>query len=291
MNNLSDVMRHGRPVMGTLLSAWLIVAVLAAAPARAEGDRHLTLDYVIYIGGLETIKFSFKTQLRATDYKINLVLDGQGILDWWFSWTVKAFSEGRLADGTVVPVRSGADSVWMGKRRRTRLSYVGGGAPSVIIKPSADDDDREEVPPELRTGARDPAGAILAGLWRLDGILDRNGDCTVREAVFDGRRRYNMVLDHLGRDVIERNDYSPFSGPALRCRVKIERIAGFRRNPTRMKWRKSDEATLWIGRVFANFPPVPVRMELDTHFGGFRAYLVRATLNEGGQIRRLAAAH
>ena len=112
----------------------------------------------------------------------------------------------------------------------------------------------------------------------------------MREAVFDGRRRYNLVLDHLGQDFIQRNDYSAFSGSALRCRVKIERIAGFKRKTTRSKWRKTDGATLWIGRAFANFPPVPVRLALDTDLGGLRAYLVQATLTEGGQIRRLAAA-
>jgi hypothetical protein len=113
----------------------------------------------------------------------------------------------------------------------------------------------------------------------------------VREAVFDGRRRYNLVLAHLGQDIIERNDYSAFSGAALRCSVKIERIAGFRRKPSRLKWRTSDGATLWIGQVFAKFPPVPVRIEMDTVLGGLRVHLVRATLKEGTKIRHLAAAH
>lgn len=284
------IVRSTRLAIGTVFSAWLIAALMLAAPARADDDRTVMLDYAIYIGGFETIKISFKTELRATDYKMKMALDGQGVLNWWFSWTMSAFSEGRLADGTVVPVRAGADSHWNGKRRRTRLSYVGGGAPSTVIKPSADDDDRDAVPPDLQRGARDLAGAVLAGLSRLGGNLEGSGGCTVREAVFDGRRRYNLVLDHQGRDFIERNDYSPFSGAALRCGVKIERIAGFRRNFEPSRWRKSEGATLWIGRAFANFPPVPVRMELDTVFGGFRAHLVRATLKEGGQTRHLAAA-
>ncbi len=291
MGNFSGNCKSIGLAIRTGFSACVIAGVLVAAPARADDDRNVTLDYAIYIGGFETIRFSFKTSLGATDYKMKMALSGLGILDWWFSWTMNAFSEGRLADGTVVPVRAGADSHWNGKRRRTRLSYNGGGAPSAIIKPSADDDDRDVVPPALRAGARDLAGAVLAGLSRLDSSLDGNEGCTVREAVFDGRRRYNLVLDHLGRDFIKRNDYSPFSGSALRCSIKIKRIAGFRRKYTPSRWRTSDTATLWIGRAFANFPPVPVRMELDTILGGLRAYLVRATLNEGGRIRRLAAAH
>jgi hypothetical protein len=217
-------------------------------------------------------------------------MDGQGVLDWWFSMSMSAFSEGRLAEGTFVPVRAGADSQWNGKRRQIRLSYTAGGAPIAVIEPPAEKDDREEVPPDLRVDARDLAGAVLAGLSRLTGNMDKNGGCAVREAVFDGRRRYNLVLAHLGQEFIKRNDYSPFSGPTLRCGVKIEKIAGFRRKPLGMKWRKSDEATLWVGQVFAKFPPVPVRIGMDTYFGGLRAYLVRATLKEGGKTRHLAAA-
>ena len=204
---------------------------------------------------------------------------------------VSAFSEGRLGDGAVMPVRAGADSHLNGKHRRTRLSYVGGWETGPIIKPPADEDDRDVVPLPLRPGARDLAVAVLAGLSRLDGSLDTNGRCDVGEAAFDGRWRYNLVLSHLGQDFLERNDYSPFSGSALRCGVKIERIAWFRRNLSRRKWTKSDRVTLWTGQAFANIPPVPVRMELDTVLGGLRAYLARATLNKGGNICRLAAAN
>jgi hypothetical protein len=154
MNNLFDTRRRCRLAIKTGIFACLIAAVLTVTPARAETERNLTLDYVVYIGGLETIRFSFDTQLRATGYKIKMALEGQGVLDWWFSWSVRAFSEGRLADGAVVPIRSGADSSWNGKRRHTRLRYMGSKAPTVVIKPPADDDDRDVVPPELRSGPR-----------------------------------------------------------------------------------------------------------------------------------------
>ena len=270
-------------------SACVLAAVLVVAPARAAEQRNVTLDYAVYIGGFETIKISFKTELGSADYRMKMALDGQGVLNWWFAWTMSAFSEGRLADGAVRPVRAGADSHFNGKRRLTRLSYSGNGAPTTVIKPPANDDDRDVVFLELWVGARDLAGAVLAGMSRLDGRLGRDGRCDIGEAVFDGRRRYNLVLGHLGHDVLQKSEYSAFIGPALRCAVKIDRIAGFRRNPPKSKWRKSDGATLWIGQAFANFPPVPVRLELDTLWGALRAHLVQATLQEGGKIRHLGA--
>ena len=262
-------------------------AFYAQSPANATDERTVKLDYAVYIGGSETIRISFDTALRATDYKMKMSLDGQGFLNWWFSWSMSAFSEGQMNNGKVMPVRAGADSAWNGKQRRTRLTYKDGGPPATLIEPPAENEDRDVVPPALRVGARDLAGAVLAMLTRLE----KTQGCDLREAVFDGRRRYNLVLDQRGHDTIPRNDYSAFSGKALRCGVKVERIAGYRRNFEPSRWRSSEGATLWIGRVFDNIPPVPVRMELDTRLGGLRAHLVQATLTEGGEIRHLAAAN
>jgi hypothetical protein len=216
---------------------------------------------------------------------MKMALNGKGVLDWWFSWTMSAFSEGQLSDGDVIPVRAGAHSAWNGKRRELRLSYLGDGPPETIIRPSATDDDRDDVPLPLRAGTRDLAGAVLAALSRLD----QGGKCALKEPVFDGRRRYNLVLEHLGRDALKRNDYSVFSGPALRCRLEIDRVAGFRKNPRR-RWSETDAATVWIGQVSPGFPPVPVRLGLDTMFGAVRAHLVGATITEGGRTWQLAAA-
>ena len=55
----------------------MIAAVFIATPAREGDDRTEALDYAIYIGGFETIRISFKTQLRATDYKMNMAWEGR----------------------------------------------------------------------------------------------------------------------------------------------------------------------------------------------------------------------
>jgi hypothetical protein len=269
----------------TGVAACAVAALFASTAVRAADERAAKLDYALYIGGFETIRVSFETKLRAADYKMKMALNGKGILDWWFSWTMSAYSEGQLADGDVIPVRAGAHSAWNGKRRELRLSYSGDGPPQTVIRPVPDGDDRDDVPLPLRAGTRDLAGAVLAALSRLN----QAERCSLSEPVFDGRRRYNLVLEHLGREELTRTDYSVFSGPALRCRLEIDRVAGFRKNPGR-QWSESDSATVWIGHVSPNFPPVPVRLGLDTTFGAVRAHLVGATITEGGKTWQLAAA-
>ena len=100
------------------------------------------------------------------------------------------------------------------------------------------------------------------------------------------------VADALG--VVDQHvadiDLRAFGGSALRCSVKIERITGYRRDQSRSRWRSDDTATIWLARPFDGALPVPVRMEMETLLGGFRAHLVDATLKSGDSLRRLAAA-
>ena len=268
-----------------MFAAGVVAALFASTTVRAADDRTAKLEYALYIGGFETIRVSFDAQLRAADFKMKMALNGKGVLDWWFSWSMSAYSEGRLTDGDVIPVRAGAHSAWNGERRELQLRYSGDGPPETTIRPSAVDDDRDDVPLPLRAGTRDLAGAVLAALSQLT----KGETCSSKEPVFDGRRRYNLVLEHLGREDLQRNDYSVFSGPALRCRLEIDRVAGFKKNPRR-QWSNADEATLWIGHVSPNFPPVPVRLGLDTIFGAVRAHLVGATITVDGKTTQLATA-
>lgn len=264
----------------------VLTCMAGSAPAQAVENRRVTLDYAVYVGGWETIKVSFDTSFRAKAYHMKTALDGQGVLNWWFDWKMSAFSEGRLADGRVIPVRAGADSQWNGKHRQTRIFYPVSGLPTVSITPPAGDDDRKPVPDALRAGTRDLAGAVLT---LLSGI-GRKGGCNLREPVFDGRRRYDLVMTQLDRVKMAASDYSPFSGPAYKCSLKVNAIAGYKRNrENRRKWRKSDATTVWIGTVFDHVPPVPVRMQLDTVVGALIVHLVKANLHAGGTVRQLSA--
>ncbi len=275
----------GQATMGFVL---LVPPCIAFSPSTVLADgRHLALNYDIYVGGLRTLNISYDALLKQDEYDMKMALKGRGVLDWWFSWTMKAFSEGKVAEGAIVPVRAGADSSWSGKRRQTRITYVSNGLPKVEITPTPEDaEKRPKVPAELRREARDLAGAVLAALTRVG----RTGRCDVREPVFDGRRRYDLLLEHLGEDRLEASRYSPFAGPALRCRVSVDRIAGYREGEGQSRWRSKDEATIWLGRPFEGSLPVPVQLEMDTVAGAMRAYLTDGTASADGRHLRLTAA-
>ena len=271
--------------MRNIIAGLIICFGTMASAAAAEKSRVLKLDYAIYVGGFRTIDINLNTTLSPDRYDIKLDLKGDGLLDWLFKWTMRASSAGQIKQGMIRPREAGHNSVWRGKKRSVRLVFPDKGFPTATVLPVPKLDDRKPVPPEERLATRDLAGAILSYLM-ASGVKN---SCARSEPVFDGRRRYNLVFENEAKVSLRKNTYSPYSGPALRCTLKLEKIAGFRTKTTRSRWVSEGSARIWIARAFDGALPIMVRLEMDTGFGGLIAHLVAARQSYGGTDTQLTA--
>ncbi|NKB22028.1 MAG: DUF3108 domain-containing protein [Alphaproteobacteria bacterium] len=270
--------------MRIILTTLLLTFAATPSVLAAEQSRALKLDYAIYVGGFRTIDINLDTTLGADRYDIKLGLKGDGLLDWFFNWTMKASSAGHIRQGVIVPQRAGHNSVWRDKKRSVRLEFPTKGFPTATVTPAPKKDDRKPVPLDARLGTRDLAGAILSYLMTTGG----SDSCVRSEPVFDGRRRYNLVFEKSAKVSLRKNTYSPFSGPAIRCTLKLEKIAGFRTKTSRYRWVSQGSARVWIARVFDGAPPIMVRLEMDTAFGGLITHLISARQTYNGAKTQLS---
>ena len=151
------------------------------------------------------------------------------------------------------------------------------------IRPKLRSDDREPVSEHMRRGTLDLMSAIIGLIARLH----RNEPCDGIFRVFDGRRRYDLIAKSLGNKTIPPNRYTPFSGAAIKCRLSINKIAGFKKLDS-SDWKGLDRsARVGMGRPFVDVPPVPIRLMLETPIGGLVAHLTFATSTVGGMKRSL----
>jgi hypothetical protein len=97
--------------------------------------------------------------------------------------------------------------------------------------------------------------------------------CNGKVPVFDGRRRFNLIFEEDGPGVVEWSHYSVFSGPALRCKVQMERLAGFQPNP-RFNAKTPRVSILYVARFGESSMWLPVRLESDSSFGLVIGHLV-----------------
>jgi len=97
--------------------------------------------------------------------------------------------------------------------------------------------------------------------------------------VFDGQRRFDVIVTQIGAATLQPNRYSIYQGPAMRCGLGIARISGFRKSlrAKREKEERSTPPTIWVAQVRPELPPIPVRYDGEIALGKIVVHLTDAT--------------
>lgn len=276
------------PARGWASRAAAALLALAAASAASKGAAErpaLGLDYALYLGGLRALEFTSRVQLAEEAYDIRLQTRTAGLVGKLFPFVLEARSRGSRVDGRLRPSRYASANRWGEEGKRwVALDYpddVGAGPsdrlPAVAAEPSSDSDDRDVVPTVARRATVDPVSAVY-GL-----ALTGAEGCAGRRAVFDGRRRYDIVAEDRGTGTVPPREQSVYIGPARSCRLRVEMIEGFWTQYD-MKRRYPDTVDVWLAEVADALPAVPVRLEAKTILG---ALVVHLTGVEQGAAARL----
>ena len=249
-----------------MIRAGVAALILLALPASAEtiGAR-----YDIYTGGFKALSIQARAAVRDADYDVAADLATTGVIDWILRFSQKIESRGRIGSAPL-PVSCVSDGTFFGSRRSIRLDYREGGRIDALLEPPNDTDDRTPVPEAMKLDTFDPMSVFVA----LNQMAGAGGSpCNGKVPVFDGRRRFNLVFEDDCPSVVESSHYTVFSGPAVRCKVQMERLAGFQQNP-RFNAQTPRISILYVARFGESGMWLPVRLESDSSFGLVIGHLV-----------------
>jgi hypothetical protein len=281
------IVRVAQACVAALLLGAATPAAAAVPPAVAAGP--VRLGYTVYAGGFEVLQASLLLDVEREDYTLEVSARTQGLLGALFNWSTNARSSGMLRDGDALPRSHRQTGSWRGGDREVSLDYDGrGGVRAVVVRPTAEEDDREPVPPELTPRTLDPLSAVLS--VAADVAVGRG--CSDTVPVFDGRRRYDLVFQAKGRHELAPNRYSVFSGPAFLCEVSSKVLAGNWRREGR--WTSEEEkrrpVALMLAPLVEGLPPVPVRLEGESRFGDVIMHLTSVERVRGSDTAELPPA-
>jgi hypothetical protein len=256
-----------------------LLVLLSSGLIGTASARVLHLGYEAYAGGLHVMSLEIGVDERSGDYRIATDLRTRGLADFFVGMQVHSESSGAVQRGDLVPGRYRTQ----GKFGHREAGLVmtprpGGGFAVEATPPPEKNEPRTPVPAASLTGAIDPLSAIL----HASRTVAETGSCRQRVAVFDGRRRYDLVFTDEGERALQPTRYSVFSGPARLCRLRQERIGGFLESDSGSDVGR--DSTLWIAAPLRGAPPVPVRLELDTRWGWITLHLDEVS-SEAGTIR------
>ena len=242
-----------------MLSICLMLSFFVASPSPAFAfkERHLSLTYDVYYGGIKATSLEIDITLSDLAYRLKSRVVARGPFGWITGFIADAMSEGYLGDNEIRPREHNARSKWFGEQRSVALRPGTNGIVDTAVVPLPEKDDRDPVTLTSTIGTLDPLSAFL----KAARDIQRNDACEQTVPIFDGRRRYNLIFSDTIRTSIKGEHYS---GPVLRCRLDLTRIAGFSHKPFMPRPKEPPEAFIWLARINPDVPPIPVRLQVDS---------------------------
>lgn len=255
------------------------VALVTAALVGPAAGQSLRLGYEAYAGGLHVMSFGIRIEETGGEYRVATDLRTRGLADFLVGMHLDSHAFGKVRQGKLVPFRYLNQSRF-GRRSSTLLvePRQDGGFFVQATPAREKDKERTPIPATSLSGAVDPLTAML----QASRTIAASGACRQRVPVFDGRRRYDLVFADEGVHGLAPTQYSGYTGPARLCRVRQERIGGFLAEQDDEDI--GQESLLWIASPLVGAPPVPVRVEVDTGWGGLTIHLDEVT-GEAGTVR------
>jgi hypothetical protein len=265
--------------------SWIGLAMAGAmslsfAPARAAevtSARIVDLTYDVYLGGLHIFTFDVDMTLQMDRYRVVAEGGTRGMVGWLYTWEMKLAAEGLDHNGRIEPRRYVVESDWQRNPRTLDLRFADDGRYHLQQDPppQPDPDIEGGLPETLPAGTVDPLSLAVAA----SRTLAENGRCDQTVPVFDGRRRFDLMVKQVDQATLPPNDYSIYQGPAVRCSFSMKRISGFRKS-----WRSSRQwdagsstpPTIWMAAIRQDLPPVPVRYEGAIALGNIVVHLTKA---------------
>ena len=270
------------------LTGRLAVSCLGLALASAAGSgpayaiepspaQVLDLKYDVYLGGLHIFTFDVDMTFQPDRYRVTAEGETQGMLGWMYGLEMKLAADGLDRSGRIEPLRYISETEWRSKQRKVDLGFAEGGRYDLqrIPPPEPDPDIEGGLPETLPEGTVDPLSLAVAA----SRALEENGRCDQIVPVFDGQRRYDLIVKQVEVTTLPPNEYSIYQGPAVRCSFSMERISGFRKSwKSSRQWDAgaSTPPTVWMAPIRQDLPPLPVRYQGEIALGTMVIHLTKA---------------
>jgi hypothetical protein len=245
-----------------------VLGLAVAMPAVAE-DRALALNYEIELAGTSGNKVDTLTRLVDDRYAIDAEARKYGILGTLTgSYRTQVSSRGKFGANALAVLASTGHLKTGDEDRRFTFSYGPEGKVSYGSQPALDIKTGREVSDEQKRGSYDPLTASIVAL------LTRTDPCAGPLPIFDGRRRFDLLIDRKGSERVPEGKELGIKEDGVRCDVRMKRIAGYKPG-TDSDTEFKKPAKLWLARLDDSGRLYPVRVEIDIGIGSLIARLVK----------------
>lgn len=244
-----------------VLLASVALAATGASPAFAQAQ--FDARYTLSMAGLPIGKLTWKTQLGTSDYSMQADGRVSGFLSLLVSGEGNVTVKGQVKDGRPQPASFTSAVVREDEKVNVQFSLDGSRVRDLKVEEPPLEADRVPIADAHKSGVTDPLSAFL-----IPGPADpmaREG-CERTLSMFDGRRRYDLVLSFKRTDRIKTD--SGAQRMVLVCSVKFTPMSGHRASSQLIKFlSEGRDIEVWLVPVTGTRILAPVRLQVASLIG------------------------
>ena len=247
-------------------------AAFAAQAALSSDEGRFQAAFEVNVGGFRVMDIESDSAIDDERYRQAVTVETAGMLAWFVEGRSETVSVGRIGqNGAVEAERFLNEGLWNDERRAASVQFDEAGRIVAYDVEPFEPDEREQVPEELQRGP-DPLSLIVEAA-----LAPKAGEAVERTVQsFDGKRAMRFTLScPATTEALTGAGGDIYSGPTLRCAIAGEQIAGFHRKYSKNNLNPPEPAKLWLAPVDGGAFYAPVKLMMDTRFGGLVATLTR----------------
>lgn len=255
-----------------LLLSLPVQAAALKAGMGAWQNRHATVQYGVYAGGVHALNATVRFDTTKDTFNLSMDAKPSGWLGTVLPWAGHHASASLWRNGALQSLWHDKQSAWREDRDHLHFTYKNGTLVRLEeLTQRGQRTGRHDLP--LQKQLHDNTVDLLTGVAQMLVNTARNGTCNGNALVFDGKRRYRMVMIDRGIEELMASDLNFFSGAARACDFELQPLAGFSGKPRGFfKLQQEGKAQgklprVWLAPLWANGPPVPVKLLLKSEYG------------------------
>ncbi len=276
MSTVNKALRLGH---GVFCLSLLVIAVPTASLAEPLKPTQISIRYSATLAGIYVGKAQLQIALTKQAYNIAATGSLGGVLKSLIGFKLNVNSYGALTNNAMIPQRYTTDYGTPESSRSIKINYSRSRKADVSANPPFFPSRfRIALKPKHLKNTLDPLSALFLPIKKnLVAVSPEN--CKRLMPVFDGRMRYNLKISSI--DVNKpRLKVRGFDGPVLRCRIKLQPIAGYRApNKSAKKSAQNNEIEIWLTPSGPGGILIPIKGRLPTPLGIAEISIRRLYLN------------
>lgn len=256
------------------ITIFFLTALLWEFNAQAFTVKH---DLFVTVGAFDASKVKLSYALSPEKYQINSQISTNGFFNTAYPFQADYKTSGRIIKDRLITQTYGYTSKSRFNTRSKEVIYDAEGTPKCqITSKNGKTKKKDFVPSPAPADTFDLQTVLAKTAYQYNSL----GFCDSKISVYDGKRRFDVIVKDEGQEVLPPSPYFPSSQTAAKCSLHIDKLLS-EDDDTLWEFSVNKPIYFWIARDDETKYPVIARIQIkDTPLGELNAYTTEFTIEE-----------